>query len=593
MAGVLAQAPYRNVWDDWFYVVAPFLFYLAVVYVLCAVGRSDKKNILPHFFGRISDSLNRATGYPGWSMAGALSGLLVLLVAAMGLYWDVAWHIDLGRDKLLLNPSHVMIILGLGGLMYAAAIAVTFATLDGAEVGVRWKGLRIPWSAISLFALGLGGLASFPFDDLWHRTYGLDVTLWSPTHLQLLGGGGFATLSIWLMIAEGGRGVRPTVTGRFIHIMVAGAALTGLTIFQGEFDFRVPQFQLLYYPLLVMVAAGFVLVMARISLGRWGALKTALFYLGVRGFLVWIVSGALNHTVTHFPTYLVPALVVEAVAWMAGTQNRSRFALAAGVGLGTVGLAAELAWVPVSGWMEMPSNLLPKAFLLGILAAVAAALLGARMARPFAPGENSAIPTALVVGAGVVMVAVLAYPLPRKAGDVQATIRLVDRRGDTARVAVTLDPPDAAKNATMFGVLSNQGGGRVIASRLIPTAPGTYISQNRHRLAGRWKTSVGLQRGSEVMSAPVYLPADPKIGASKVPALPERRVAFDLVTKVMLREAHDGPVWPSMVAYGEVVGILAVWIALFGLAERRITAGRVDQISSPSFRRGMPSYTRA
>ena len=89
------------VWNDWFYVVAPFLFYLAVVYVLVAMGRSDKKNILPQFFDRISNSLHRATGYPGWAMAGALSGLLVLLVAAMGLYWDVAWHVDLGRDELL------------------------------------------------------------------------------------------------------------------------------------------------------------------------------------------------------------------------------------------------------------------------------------------------------------------------------------------------------------------------------------------------------------------------------------------------------------------------------------------------------------
>lgn len=598
MAGVLAQAPYRNVWDDWFYVVAPFLFYLAVVFVLCAVGRSERKNILPHFFGRISDSLHRATGYPGWSMAGALSGLLVLLVAALGLYWDVAVHVDRGRDRLLLNPSHVMIILGLGGLMYAAAIAVTFATLDGAEVGFRWKGLRIPWSAISLFALGLGGLASFPFDDLWHRAYGLDVTLWSATHLQLLAGGGFATLSIWLMIAEGGRSGRsePTATGRFIHIMASGAALTGLTIFQGEFEFRVPQFQLLYYPVLVMIAAGFVLVMARISLGPWGALKTALFYLGVRGFLVWIVSGALNHTVTHFATYLVPALVVEAVAATVGIKNRSRFALAAGLGLGTVGLAAELAWVPLSGWMEMPPNLLPKAFPLGILAAVAAAVLGVKMARPFAPiGESSTIPRALLIGAGVVMVAVMAYPLPRKAGNVQATIRLVDRQGDTAKVAVTLDPPDAAKDATMFGVLSNQGGGRVIASRLIQTAPGTYISQKRHQLAGRWKTSVGLQRGSEVMSAPVYLPADPQIGASEVPAVPERRVAFDLVTKIMMREAHAGPVWPSIVAYSEVAAIVAVWIALFGLAERKITAGAVEN-SPPFLLRGrgrMPSYTKA
>ena len=109
-----------------------------------------------------------------------------------------------------------------------------------------------------------------------------------------------------MMIAEGARGSTPTKTGRFIHIMAAGACLMGITIFQGEFEFLVLQFQMAYYPILVMISAGFVLVAARIALGPWGAFKTMLFYLGVRGFLIWIVSGALNHTVVHFATYLVP-----------------------------------------------------------------------------------------------------------------------------------------------------------------------------------------------------------------------------------------------------------------------------------------------
>ncbi|MBW3590250.1 MAG: hypothetical protein KY393_00105 [Actinobacteria bacterium] len=571
-----------NAWDDWFYVVAPFLFYLTVVYFLTAFGRSDKKNILPHFFGRISDSLRRATGYPGWAMAGALSGLLVLLVAAMGLYWDVAWHIDLGRDELLLNPSHTMIVLGLGGLMYAAAIAITFATLDDADVGFKYKGLRIPWSAVPLFALGLGGLASFPFDELWHQAYGLDVTLWSPTHLQLLIGGGFATLAVWLMVAEGSRGHTPTSAGRFIHIMVAGAALVGLTIFQGEFDFMVPQFQLAYYPILVMIAGGFILTMARIALGPWGALKAVLFYLAVRGFLVLIVTGALNHTFTHFPTYLIPALAVEAVAFMVGTQHRTRFALAAGAAVGTVGLAAELVWLPMSGWMELSPALLPKAVPLSIVGAVAAAVLGARMGNSFSSGERT-VSTALVVAAGVAVVAVLAVPLPRQAGDVEATITLVDRQDDVAKIQVELDPPDAAEEATLFGVMSNQGGSRVVPSRLIPLdEPGTYISENAHPVSGEWKTSVGLQRGDEVMSAPVYLPADPEIGASEVPALPERTVEFGVVTEIMLREAHDGPVWPSVVAYTEVVTMLAVWIFLFALADRKIKEDRTRGESKPS-----------
>ncbi|MDQ3306118.1 MAG: hypothetical protein M3535_09110 [Actinomycetota bacterium] len=36
---------------------------------------------------------------------------------------------------------------------------------------------------------GWGGLAAFPLDELWHRAFGIDVTLWSPTHLMLVGAG--------------------------------------------------------------------------------------------------------------------------------------------------------------------------------------------------------------------------------------------------------------------------------------------------------------------------------------------------------------------------------------------------------------------
>ncbi|MEX0790463.1 MAG: hypothetical protein WD178_06765, partial [Actinomycetota bacterium] len=580
-------------------VVAPFLFYLTVVYVLVAMGRSEKKNILPQFFDRISNSLHRATGYPGWAMAGALSGLLVLLVAAMGLYWDVAWHVDLGRDELLLNPSHTMILLGLGGLMYAAVIATTFASLDKADTGIKYKSLVIPWSAVALFALGLGGVASFPFDELWHRAYGIDVTLWSPTHLQLLGGGGFATIAVWMMIAEGARGYTPTKTGRFIHIMAAGACLMGITIFQGEFEYLVLQFQMAYYPILVMLSAGFVLVAARIALGPWGALKTTLFYLGVRGFLIWIVSGALNHTMVGFATYLVPALCVEAAAFIAKPENRLKFALTAGALLGTIGLAAELAWMPLSGWMEVTPALLPKAVPLAFLAAIAASLIGARFGRVFDPTDDpqrATLPKGVIPAAIVAVIVALAIPLPRQAGDVEATIRLVDRQGDTARVDVTLNPPDAAENYTVFGVGSNQGGDPVVSSMLIPQGEeGHYVSENRHPISGDWKTSVALFRGNEVMAAPVYLPADPEFGAPAVPALDERVEKFGVITDITLREtlAFNGPAWPSIVAFTEILFVLVSWILIFALAERRIVEGRVDTYETLSYRAGVPSYSRS
>lgn len=581
-----------NPWDDWLWVIAPFLFYLAIVYVLCAFGRTEKKSVIPMFFARISDSLKRATGYPGWAMAGALTGLLVLLEAAMGLYWDVAWHIDLGRDKLLLNPSHVMILLGLGGLMFAGGIATAFATNDKANVGIKFKGITFPWSAIALFALGLGGIASFPFDELWHRAYGLDVTLWSPTHLQLLFGGGLSTVPIMMMIAEGKRGSNPTWLGRFILVMAAGALLTGVTIFTGEFDFRVPQFQMVYYPVLVMIAAGFALVWGRIALGAGGALKTAVFYIVVRGGLYLMVTTGLDHTFARFPTYLIPALAVEAAALMVGTKNRIRFALTAGALIGTVGLAAELAWMPLSNWFPVSAALIPKAIALGLPAAIAAALVGVRMGRLFSQEESGRVTMPWLAGATVVVVAVLAIPLPRQTGEVSATIALDPQgNGEVARATVTLDPPDAAKNATLFGIGANQGGGTV-SSALIEKSPGVYESAELIPITGKWKAQVALHRGNEVMSAPIYLPADPKIGASEVKALPVRTIKFDVVTKVLLREAHGGPAWPSIVAYSEVLGILIAWVALIGLVERRIVAGRVDTIASSRARGGALGFNR-
>ena len=39
-----------------------------------------------------------------------------------------------------------------------------------------------------LTACGAFSLIGFPLDDVWHRLFGQDVTLWGPTHLMLIGG---------------------------------------------------------------------------------------------------------------------------------------------------------------------------------------------------------------------------------------------------------------------------------------------------------------------------------------------------------------------------------------------------------------------
>ncbi len=564
-------------YDAWAWLVVPIAIYCVSSLALFAFGRNDRPGFSNFFFGQISDSLRRLTGFPGWAMAGVLSGLLFMLILVIGFYWDVAWHVDNGRDSQLFTPSHTMILVGLAGLVYSAFLSMGFATLDKARVGFKYGVANVPWSSVLLLALGFGGMAAFPLDNLWHETYGLDVTLWSPTHLQLVAGGGLGTLALFLMLAEAFPGARPTVMGRAIFGLTGGTVLVALSTVQAEFDYGVPQFQALYLPLLIMVAAGMGLVLARIALGPWGAVKVVLVYLVLRGFLVLVVGGVLNHTVPRFPLYLASALAVEGAAAWVGTRSRLRFALVAGGLVGTLGLFGELAWVRLSGWapVPMPASMAVKVLLLAPVAAVAAVVLGAGLGRAFAGGGGAGggggdrMPAAALVGAGVALVAVLAYPLPRNVGAVDAVVRTELVGADRAFVEVVLDPPDAASGATAFAVASWQGGGRVTAF-FDEVGPGRYRSEKALPVTGDWKTVVSLQRGSEVMATPVYLPADPSIGAEAVPLVPEREGPFVRNTTLLLREQHPGPAWPAVAVWLGFVTAFAVWVGLMAVTATRV-----------------------
>jgi hypothetical protein len=592
--------------EMWLWLVVPIGIYCGVSLGLFVAGHSDQPdNFVGFFFREIADSLRRATGFPGWAMAGALTGLLFLGIAVMGFYWDVAWHIDLGRDKDLFTPSHVMILVGLGGLFFAAMVTVLFASVEEVQTRVQIGWVRIPLPAALLGLFGFGGASAFPLDALWHDAYGIDVTLWSPTHLQLMAGGALATIAIWLLIAEALPDARPTPLGHGIHALAAGATLTGLTIFQGEFDFGVPQFQVVYLPVLIAAVAGFVLVLARLAMGRGGAVKAVAAYLVLRGLLGLMIGEALGHTFPRFPLYLPSALIVEAVALWVGTGRRFNFGLVAGALVGSVGLVLEMIWIAAIGWRAtLPLASMAEALVLGVAAAVAGGILGAGMGRAFGVGLDdeeavsraAPVPVAALALAGVVLIAALAVPLPRRVGHVDGVVA-VERQGPAtatasspeggALVDVTLRPADAADGAIVFTVTSWQGGGTVHAA-LHKVGPGHYRTTTPVPVSGSWKSMVTLERGDQVMAAPVYLPADEQIGAPAIPALPSRDVTFVRNTKLLLREQHDGPAWPALAAYTGLALLLAAWVALIAFTVTRVSAGTDGRLSMNDAGRGGP-----
>jgi len=128
------------------------------------------------------------------------------LLGAWGLTWDIQWHLLIGRDTFWIAP-HLMMY---GGV--TAGLFVAFAVLALDTVAAHRNGR--PRGAITVagftstrgvhlaaWGVGLVVLAA-PIDDLWHRLFGLDVTLWSPPHLLGLLGSAVNTLGALVIATE-------------------------------------------------------------------------------------------------------------------------------------------------------------------------------------------------------------------------------------------------------------------------------------------------------------------------------------------------------------------------------------------------------
>ncbi|MGH2684928.1 MAG: hypothetical protein ACRDJP_05620, partial [Actinomycetota bacterium] len=300
---------------------------------------------------------SRISGLPVWAALPVLVGGISMLTACFGYYWDVALHIDNGRDPGPFgNPSHWFVLVGLLGITASGFLSGLLTGSDPPPGAIRLGGLRFPVGGFLVFLCGAFALLGFPLDDLWHRLFGQDVTVWGPTHIQMIAGASVPTLGLWVLLAESSRveGLRERAR-RLIRRgepWVAGAFMIGLSALQSEFDHGVPQFRLLYHPTLLMLAAGIGLVAARVRLGRWGALQAALVFLVIRGAITLVVAPGFGHLTGHFPLYLAEALLVELVAVAIAPARTLRFGLAAGAAIGTLGLAAEWWWSSV--WMPIP-----------------------------------------------------------------------------------------------------------------------------------------------------------------------------------------------------------------------------------------------
>jgi hypothetical protein len=587
----------------------------ALVLIVLAIGGLHRKRRI-RWLGALASYAERVSGLPRWSALPAAIGGGALQVALFGFWWDVATHIDKGRDNGPFGTAaHWPILIGLFGIALAGYLSVVLGCDEDEPTAIKLRGgWSAPLGGILLLACGAFALSGFPLDDVWHRLFGQDVTLWGPTHVLMIGSASLATIAVWALLVEGRRsarrsGLRPvktdfraTIIDRLRSPMIAGGFLIGLSSLQGEFDFGVPQYSLILHPVMLMVAAGCGLVTARIVLGRFGALKALSFYLVLRVALTLIVHHAFGKSVMHFPLYIVEAIVVEAAAFFVRGDRPLRFGVIAGALVGTFGLAAEYAWSHI--WMPIPwpSSIFPEAAILGFAAALAGGVLGAYIGGTLRDPETAPrLGPAWVAGlAGAVVLVCIAFPLPKSTGpSATANITLRDTAGPpnrTVEATVRISPPSAAKNTAWLTATAWQGGG-LIVNRLHRIGPGVYRTTHDLPVYGKWKSLIRLSDGRGLEAVPIYLPADPAIPAKAVPAPARFTRTFVSDKSILQREAKGGSVFLVLPAYLVLLLIIGgeFFALAWGLRRLRIvaTGGRVTQPELRLPRIGGPARPRA
>jgi hypothetical protein len=426
---------------------------------------------------------------------------------------------------------------------------------------------------VLIAACGGFALLGFPLDDLWHRLFGQDVTLWGPTHLMMLGGAAMTLIGQAVLLREGlwergrrGKGENPPFVTLARRVALMAGLLLGLSIFQAEFDFGVPQYHIVFQPMLIALAAGFALVAARTWVGTGGALAAAMIFLAVRGAIAVIVGPFIGETTPLFPLYLGEALCVELVGLWAGRDRPLALGAGGGALTGTAGFASEFAWSGLVMPLPWTGGVMPEGIAFAALAGIAGGLLGGLLGAglrgdlPSPRPARGAFATSLVTLCALTAIA-LQTDVP---SDARAAVTLTDT-GDAPRREAVLEaritPPELAEDPGWANVTSWQGGGLVV-SELERTGSGAWRSAEPVPVHGDWKTMLRIDDGRDLVAVPIYMPRDNAIPAREIPARGSFTREFVADREVLQREVKDDvPAWLWGAASGAVV---ALYLAFLG-----------------------------
>jgi hypothetical protein len=270
----------------------------------------------PHVVARAPGELTAVPWYV-WSLFGAVVSVVI------GGYWDISWHMSIGRDTFW-TPAHMLIQLcgilaGLtSGYLILSCTSGRDPELASASVSV-WR-FRGPLGAFIAAWGGATMLTSAPFDNWWHNAYGLDVKIFSPPHVVLDGGVLAIQIGALVLIASTrnrASGVVRRILDWLLLLMGGMITMLALTVVW-ESTYRVLMHTAQCYRAVAIVIPVVFAAFARISENRWARTMVAGVYTAYAMVMLWIFPffpatpklGPVYQRITHMVPMEFPLLVI-------------------------------------------------------------------------------------------------------------------------------------------------------------------------------------------------------------------------------------------------------------------------------------------
>jgi hypothetical protein len=279
-----------------------------------------------------SENASRAASVP-WFV---WSGVLAVTSIAFGLYWDISWHMTIGRDTFW-TPAHLAIHFG-GILAAITCIVLIFSTTFSGDpaaqsASVRVWGFRGPLGAFLTAWGGVTMVTSAPFDNWWHNSFGLDVEILSPPHVVLgLGIWGVGVGCLLLLLARKNRAIGATAQKLDRLFLYLASLLVFLhMILISEYSDASLMHSAIFYRAVAIGTPTLLVAYGRASGHKWGATIIAAIYMTLMLAAMWIFPifpahprlGPVYTNVTHMVPMGFPVLLVVPAFFLDLALNRS------------------------------------------------------------------------------------------------------------------------------------------------------------------------------------------------------------------------------------------------------------------------------